>query len=1025
MKNFAPLIIVGIVVLAAAILLTRPHQLDPALQPPTDEPVVSAKPEIQIVRPQAPAPGPAPESLPPAEAETDEVIARPPEFGWGACVIYGTVMDPEEEPAGGVKVAIARTTEGRRRLAAKDMPVSETVTADDGSYRFAALPDGHYVVCALAADACGYRSHLVDYDSDGYRDVKLDIKMRPYLATTGRVTNAEHEPVEGASVVLREGGSQADYVIARLLPVTTDASGKYAITYLWEESYAVEVTAGGYAPSILKDVEPGTSGNDVVLYAGGSISGRVTFKDTREPARGKPVVADNPKGADVETVTDDKGMYRLDGLSTDEVYLVTVRSEDYVVVEHPVIIPPDMELPPEAELIQFTKVSLDEGRVTRGVDILLSKGGSISGTVTVSETGEPLPGAKISLRGTPATRRQEALTGEDGSYVFPLLSAGLYIVECEPPEGVVHLVGDHRTTTTRLTVAPEEDVRGMDFSFQRGMSISGRVTDRLMNGIEGARLAAQAGSGGLGIRSSTNSDALGNYRLTGIPRGLLFRELRIMVKADGYVGTLSDPITLPTERDLEGIDFVLEDGASVSGHIVDTNGRIVSNASIELVREPELHRIGLPAATTDAHGRFEIGELGAGTYRFRVGVHGPDSRYSQIAKNRPITVRAGETITEIEVVIGVADEGIIEGHAVDEDGNGVPRVKVSAETTGGSGGSTTTDISGHYRVEGLGEGAAEVMFRHPDHPDARLTGVPVGTMDADVVMLRRGGISGRVMDARTRRGLRDFEVRVTDLETRDGTTLGFLGRWGGHFKKGQRAGEFTIEHVYPGVATLKVSASGYGTQEVPNVVIGSGQITTGVEVYLSPGAVIQGYVSRNGKPVTTRVAVTASPADDPYETAGRSGVDTSGFYRITDVPAGTHVVVVKVGDAMQRTMSRATVQVAAGQVARVDFALGGRASITGTVASPAGYTIRGVLVRDASATEPFSFERWVSIQRQALGWTLCGRDGSYQITDLSPATYNLTAVCAPEWESPRSEVRQTSRIVSIEEGQRLELNFAP
>jgi hypothetical protein len=123
-------------------------------------------------------------------------------------------------------------------------------------------------------------------------------------------------------------------------------------------------------------------------------------------------------------------------------------------------------------------------------------------------------------------------------------------------------------------------------------------------------------------------------------------------------------------------------------------------------------------------------------------------------------------------------------------------------------------------------------------------------------------------------------------------------------------------------------------------------------------------------------------------------------------------------------MSSTTAQVEPGQVARVDFEFSGSGRIIGTVSWPEGYDVVGVVVRDASATEPFSFETWASIQSQVLGWTRCGPDGSYEITDLPAGTYNITAVCAPEWDSPASDVRQSSRIVTIEEDQPLELNFA-
>ncbi|MDX1566930.1 MAG: carboxypeptidase regulatory-like domain-containing protein, partial [Longimicrobiales bacterium] len=51
--------------------------------------------------------------------------------------------------------------------------------------------------------------------------------------------------------------------------------------------------------------------------------------------------------------------------------------------------------------------------------------GELSGTVVDSETGEPVPGASVSLEDT---TRHEDLTDEDGRFVLSPVSAGLHEV---------------------------------------------------------------------------------------------------------------------------------------------------------------------------------------------------------------------------------------------------------------------------------------------------------------------------------------------------------------------------------------------------------------------------------------------------------------------------------------------------------------------------------------------------------------------------------------------------------------------
>jgi hypothetical protein len=458
----------------------------------------------------------------------------------------------------------------------------------------------------------------------------------------------------------------------------------------------------------------------------------------------------------------------------------------------------------------------------------------------------------------------------------------------------------------------------------------------------------------------------------------------------------------------------------------------LSHASVEAVRESENRpspdeygalQSGASLVESDEEGAFEISDIGPGTYSFRVGARDGERSYSRIAKNNPVTVRGGESITGLELVVAAADEEVIEGYVRNEEGISISGASVDAGTGTSTSGSTRTDVSGHYRLERIGAGDVELHFSHPSYADAWLKDIPVGTMDANVVMPRRGGISGVVMDAVTRKPLRDFDVMVAELRTDAGTDVTRRSDlYLGSRRRDSGVGRFVIDGLIPGIATIRASASGYAPQEVSNIVVQSGKTTT-ANVYLTRGGVIEGYVTRNGAPVTMGTTITACTVSDPGHAAGRSMTDRSGFYRIEALMPDTYMVIAEIGGANEggATIRSARTQVVGDRVVRLDFDLGGSASLRGKVSSPQRYGMIGVIVRHESATEPFSFETWSTIQGRVLGWKQCAPDGSYEITDLPAGTYNVTAVRAPEWESP--DIRQTSRTVTLEEGQRAEVNF--
>ena len=171
--------------------------------------------------------------------------------------------------------------------------------------------------------------------------------------------------------------------------------------------------------------------------------------------------------------------------------------------------PPDPTEQPQPQDSEPAELSPTAG--TAAVTTAL-QGASISGTVTASDTGAPIPGAEIYIRGP---ERRSVFSESDGTYTCGPLQAGEYDLRSNVAEDVV----SNRSPHKKVSLSHDEHLTGIDFTFERGATISGRITDRATNGIEGAKVVALGRVRGTLVHpKETQSREKGNYRLTGIGR---------------------------------------------------------------------------------------------------------------------------------------------------------------------------------------------------------------------------------------------------------------------------------------------------------------------------------------------------------------------------------------------------------------------------------------------------------------------------------------------------------------------------
>jgi len=562
-----------------------------------------------------------------------------PRMERGSAAIVGKVTRSDGAPAGGARVLAFR---GQRW----EWGVRETTTGADGSYELRDLPSGFVLLVAVEGLMLKHRWVMVGDDMPYDPRVEaMRAKVNPLRSdfrlaelgpqtTTGRVLDTDGQPVRGAWIL--SGHNLEAYGLSFALQTMTDTNGEFTMRHpAGSMLYGPLFTfAAGHAPAVTQDTVP-SSGNTFVLDGGARIAGKVRLKGSDQAAANLTVTlrARRPELPPIRSRTDLDGAFVFERLAPLS-YALEIDDADKGLT-----------------LVEPREVNLLQSRTVEGIELLVSPGASVSGRITVQETGDPIAGLRVwaedSHREIPL---RETRTGKDGTYGLGRLPAGRLTVQCEVPFVHEHVGAEDEPefpTRKQVSVRPDESASGVSFKFLRGATVSGRVTDSAGQPIVGARVAANNFQGEFPPRRystrQTLTDTNGAYRLDGFV--LTQGSWRILVSAEGYGRLMSERLLLT--GNLVGLNLALEPAAMISGRAVDIDGDPIRGQFIGLEPIDGQHRRPMPDWTwTDEDGRFAFRE-GAYPYVYYFTLN-PAPR----ATNDPIRIE-GTNAVQVDVVFPV------------------------------------------------------------------------------------------------------------------------------------------------------------------------------------------------------------------------------------------------------------------------------------------------------------------------------------------------------------------------------------
>ncbi|MCG6925172.1 MAG: carboxypeptidase-like regulatory domain-containing protein [Acidobacteria bacterium] len=397
-------------------------------------------------------------------------------------------------------------------------------------------------------------------------------------------------------------------------------------------------------------------------------------------------------------------------------------------------------------------VTVEEGGRVEGVDVALSKGGTIGGQVVESQSGRPVLDATVraELSGGGGAGRMprlmggganEATTDAEGVYEISGLAPGTWSVTASHPEW------SESTVTVELADAPAT----ADLRLGRGGAIGGVVVagGRPVGGAEvGLTESGDAGFRGFGGGQSSLTGDDGRFRFERLTPGRYTLSAALRSQSSAPVDAVV------TGESAQEVTLTLNEGAAIHGACSGLSEDQLAGISVT-ANGPD----GYFASTrTAADASFELTGVPEGSIRLSA-TAGDFSSSTRVASAN-VTIEPGQADAYAEIVF---EAGYRVEVRVSRSGQPIPDAFVNAipDSGGRRGASARTDEMGTCVLEGLRDGSYTFMANVQDGAPVRETVSISGDATVDLEV-PPGRIAGLVVEAGTGQPLADVSVRVEE-----------------------------------------------------------------------------------------------------------------------------------------------------------------------------------------------------------------------------------------------------------------------
>ena len=516
--------------------------------------------------------------------------------------ITGKVLDDRGEPVASATVMLALRSGFDIR--------THALADESGAFKLVCAADmsAYEEIPTLIVEAPGYAP------AERMIDLKPDIDALEFRLTRGRniacrVVDTAGKPVVGGWTVIKPLPENSRYSVWL---EDTDEQGEFQVPNVPKNDVKLTVGKEGYITVRGFVVTPSERKVVVTMKRALRMRGTVTDAESGIPIPNFEVAVVRIVGDRSfigNTMSFDKGTYEL---KLDEVRSDALQLKVSAVGYEPAY-SKDIPIDEVQRVIDFklTKDSLFDtkgGQLEHG-QMRPTGPRRITGVVR-DEKGKLVSGAAVSTRPSLAG---EVISNAEGVFTFTTrrTSSSLGGMVSSRALGsrkeTTHLLVRHKDRNLAAAVELDEDADNLDIKLAPGVILSGKVVDVEGKGIADAEisLALVISRAGYSNREATKINAEGRYEIRAVPSGYKYF---VAASAEGYGQQYVNLDTAEADdgrMDLEPLVLMVAN-LSVSGMVVDADGKPVANADVRASGRRQPGHFSFRGVRTDTQGRFRI-----------------------------------------------------------------------------------------------------------------------------------------------------------------------------------------------------------------------------------------------------------------------------------------------------------------------------------------------------------------------------------------------------------------------------------